>query len=353
MKKIYYLIPDIKVRRKWSFIAALKSIFKGQLFQYTSSCFTKKEKPVGGIKVIYQHCQMLNELGYDAYPLMMGDYSGNFFDYNNEIKTFVNEKENIKKGDVVVATEFEPYEGLVFRDALKVIFVQNWWGVIKRLKPEDRHLDYIQLGYDHVFTCSQYCSEYVSEKMNIPAATITNGIDLDVFCESNIQRIPNRVLAMSRKNPADLEQLKKLLSTADIELHVVDGLSQSELVLEYQSAEIFVTLGYPEGFSLPPLEAMACGCVVIGFTGGGANEFMINEHTALVSKDGDCESVYKNIIRIQKDYGLKERLRRNGLEMASNYDLKNTKKQLSEYYEMIIGKPATLTPVATEISNEP
>lgn len=352
MNKIYYLIPDIKVRRKWSFIIAFKSIFKGQFFQYLGSCFIKKEKPVGGIKVIYQHCQMLNELGYDAFPLMMGDYSGNFFGYNNEIKKFANEKENIKEGDVVVATEFEPYEGLVFRNSLKVIFVQNWWGVLKRLKPEDRHLDYIKLGYDHVFTCSQYCSEYVSENMNIQASTITNGIDLDVFCESNIQRKSNRVLAMSRKNPADLEKLKKLLSKTDIELHVVDGLSQSELILEYQSAEIFITLGYPEGFSLPPLEAMACGCIVIGFTGGGANEFMINEHTALVSNDGDCEGVYKNIIRIQQDYGFKERLRRNGLKMASNYDLKNTKKQISDYYETIFGKPASSVRTVIEIPNE-
>jgi len=37
---------------------------------------------------------------------------------------------------------------------------------------------------------------------------------------------------------------------------------------------LFMSTGFPEGFGLPPLEAMASGCVPVGFTGFGGWEYM-------------------------------------------------------------------------------
>ncbi|KKL54713.1 hypothetical protein LCGC14_2262670, partial [marine sediment metagenome] len=53
MNRIYYLIPDIPIRKKWSFIIAFKSLLKAQFLDYIKSCLVIKEKPVGGIKVIF------------------------------------------------------------------------------------------------------------------------------------------------------------------------------------------------------------------------------------------------------------------------------------------------------------
>jgi len=36
---------------------------------------------------------------------------------------------------------------------------------------------------------------------------------------------------------------------------------------------VFLSFGYPEGFSLPPVEAMASGCVVVGYHGRGGREY--------------------------------------------------------------------------------
>jgi glycosyltransferase involved in cell wall biosynthesis len=36
---------------------------------------------------------------------------------------------------------------------------------------------------------------------------------------------------------------------------------------------IFLSFGEPEGFSLPPAEAMSCGCIVIGYHGMGGREY--------------------------------------------------------------------------------
>ncbi len=335
MKTIYYLIPNIPTKVRFSIKALLKNILSGNLLSYLRSCIFQNLKPIGGIKVIYQHCLILKELGYPVYPLLMGQYEGNFFGFEIETKKYQDVKNSISKQDVIVATEFEPYDGLQFNDALKIMFVQNWWGVDNRRKKDDIGKSYLDMGYHYVITCGEYCSEYIQNKMDIPVTIIPNGIDLAKFCRDDSKREPNRILAMSRKNPGDLAIISDLLEGSIYSLKVVDGLSQEELISEYQSADIFIALGYPEGFSLPPLEAMRCGCVVIGFTGGAAVEFMLDRETALVSSDGDCNGVILSLNLLSENLNLKESIRENGYIKASQYGLDNTEQHLESFYSNI------------------
>jgi glycosyltransferase involved in cell wall biosynthesis len=48
-------------------------------------------------------------------------------------------------------------------------------------------------------------------------------------------------------------------------------------------AQIFLSTGFPEGYSLPPLEAMAAGCLVTGFSGFGGFEYMRNPENVPLS----------------------------------------------------------------------
>ncbi len=41
-----------------------------------------------------------------------------------------------------------------------------------------------------------------------------------------------------------------------------------------RACHIFLTTGFPEGFGLPALEAMACGCIPVGFSGLGGWDYM-------------------------------------------------------------------------------
>lgn len=336
MTSIYYLIPNLYRSPTFTLSRLAKHIIKRDAIHYIQRCLFQSQKPTGGIKVIYQHCMLLRELGIDAKPVLMGSYHGNLFHFDIPTVKYDEVVNTIKPEDIVVATEFKPYEGLLFKDATKILFLQNWIGLTQWLAPKDKERSYIELGYNKVITCSQFCSEYVQEHMNIPAVTITNGIDLSVFQPEKTKRISNRVLAMSRKNPTDLETIKKLLKNSDYDIRVVDGLTQNQLIEEYQSADIFVATGYPEGFSLPPLEAMACGCVVVGFTGGAGAEFMLHNETALVAKDGDCLDVANMLLSLQKDSTKKEKIRNQGLAKASEYGLENTKQKLESFYSKLI-----------------
>lgn len=295
-----------------------------------------KPKPVGGIKVIYQHCIILKKLGYDVYPVLMGSYHGDFYGYNLQTISHADAIEKMDSSDVVVATEFEPYQGLFFYDAIKVLFVQNWLGVLTRLNAKDKGNNYLAMGYDHVITCSDYCTSYVKKEMNIPASTVTNGIDLAKFYPKSENRVNNRILAMSRKNPEDLKKIIKMMDGSVFEFKIVDGLTEPELIKEYQAADIFLATGYPEGFGLPPLEAMACGCVVVGFTGGGGKEFMHENKTAFVADDGDVNAIVAQLKQIAENSELKETIRSNGLINAQKYGLENTQEQLKAFFQNIL-----------------
>lgn len=325
------------MKKRFSIKGFFKSISKKKAINYLKKCFFMKPKPVGGVKVIYQHCMLLRELGFEAIPLMMGKYKGNFYGYEVECKKYEEVLKDITPSDIIVATEFEPYQGLMFKNAKKVLFVQNWLGLSTRLKNNDSYKSYIDLGYDHVITCSDYCTNFVKAKMNISAVTITNGIDLNKFYPNPKDRVKNKILAMSRKNPDDLKYIVRAMQKSSFEFKVVDGLSQDELIKEYQSADIFLATGYPEGFGLPPLEAMACGCVVVGFTGGGGNEFMHNNQTALIAEDGDVTGVVEKLKLLESNKALLESLRQRGLANAHNYSLEVTKKHLERFFKNFNG----------------
>ena len=52
---------------------------------------------------------------------------------------------------------------------------------------------------------------------------------------------------------------------ADFEIVPFINISQNEVIRILKDSLIFLSFGYPEGFGLPAAEAMACGCVTIGF----------------------------------------------------------------------------------------
>ena len=72
--------------------------------------------------------------------------------------------------------------------------------------------------------------------------------------------------------------------------------SREILLNLYNQSMIFVLPSIVEGMSLPPLEAMACGCAVVVTDNGGINEYINDGLNGIVCpiKDSDC--LYEKII---------------------------------------------------------
>jgi glycosyltransferase involved in cell wall biosynthesis len=105
----------------------------------------------------------------------------------------------------------------------------------------------------------------------------------------------------------------------------------------YAGAEAFIFSSIYEGFGLPPLEAMACGCPVICSHEASLPE--VCGDAAYYIDPYDIESISKGIIKILADDDLRTDMAKKGLEQAKNFDWEKSAAQLIDiFYKAVPGK---------------
>lgn len=91
----------------------------------------------------------------------------------------------------------------------------------------------------------------------------------------------------------------------------------SKLKTLYQNALCFVYPSFYEGFGLPPIEAMACGCPVIASNTSSIPE--ICKNAALYCDPYNAQDISHKIIEMVNNTNLQNRCRNNGYEVISTY----------------------------------
>ena len=95
----------------------------------------------------------------------------------------------------------------------------------------------------------------------------------------------------------------------------VSGVSDERIVELYAEAELAVVPSLYEGFSLPAVEAMACGVPLVATTGGAIPEVVgADGSTALLVPPGDPGALAGALVRALDDPGLRARLAEAGRE---------------------------------------
>ena len=116
----------------------------------------------------------------------------------------------------------------------------------------------------------------------------------------------------------------------------VDG-DDKELAKYYNSAEVFIYTSIYEGFGLPIIEAMACGCPVLAVNSAISRE-IANEAACLISDPFDKNEMSNliNKISAQKEY--KSNLIHNGFTNIERFSWEKCASETLEVYESIIKK---------------
>jgi glycosyltransferase involved in cell wall biosynthesis len=124
------------------------------------------------------------------------------------------------------------------------------------------------------------------------------------------------------------------------ELDLLEGRPEAEVADRLREAVLFVSLSRAEGFGLPPAEALACGCHVIGFHGMGGRE-IFRAPFARAVEDGDVLALASAVEDFLVTYDERrpelERLATEGQAfIASTYSRERATDDLSRLFEPLV-----------------
>ncbi len=201
-----------------------------------------------------------------------------------------------------------------------------------------------------VVTVSESSKTDIAAQMGVDPTKMTVvpvGVDHNVFCpREDVEPVPGRIMVTSSSDvPMKglvplLEAVAKLRTERDVELVVignprpdgrvakaikrldlapivrcVSGISDDELARNYALAQVAVVPSLYEGFSLPAIEAMACGVALVATTGGALPEVVGTDGvTGLLVEPDDPGALAGAIGRLLDDEALRRRLGAAGRE---------------------------------------
>ena len=130
------------------------------------------------------------------------------------------------------------------------------------------------------------------------------------------------------------EMLKKLSSLAITrDVIFVDYISELELACYYSSATLLAYPSLYEGFGLPPLEAMACGCPVVTANISSLPE-VVGEAGIMVNPY-DTSSLVQAMRRVLTDDKLRDNMVRKGLEQSKKFSWEKTAELTLQVYNKV------------------
>jgi Glycosyl transferases group 1 len=246
------------------------------------------DEPAGGVLCIYRHVEMLHQAGFSASVLheRRGHRAG-WFRHDAPV-AWREEGAGPQAGDVLVLPEISTGRlrataGAPYR---RFVFAQSWMYILSGLRPGE---DWRSFGIGRGLSVSRYVQRFLAETLGLPSDVVHPPVDTERF-RPGPKRL--QIACMPRKNRRDLQQIEAIFRARFPEHRAIpfvpiDGVPHERVAEVLAESALFLATGYPEGCPLPPLEAMACGCLAVGFTGRGGREFMHHRRNCLTAQDGD------------------------------------------------------------------
>lgn len=146
---------------------------------------------------------------------------------------------------------------------------------------------------------------------------------------------PHKLIIVGKKGwkyKAIFGMIKKLRLEKEI---VFTGfIEEKELPLFYNAADAFVFPSLYEGFGLPVLEAMQCGCPVIIANNSSLPE--VAGDAALKANPKDAQDIATKIERVLKDKKLRVKLAQKGVKQAMRFSWKRCAKETLDLYKEVL-----------------
>lgn len=305
----------------------------------------------GGAKVVYQYANYLSGRGHDVciyFDLLDGDNDygvprsimravkkrylkfnksyPNWFNIGRDVKRAVCEinNDNVRNADMTIATAYTTVNkvaNLSVEKGVKTYFIQdfeNWDGV----SDEDVFNSY-KMPLEKI-VISGWLKKAVDKYSSTPSYLVPNGCDDEIFKVKKAIDVRHGFSIAylysedERKGcKYGLRIIEKLCSRyPEMKVYVfghpsrpkqlADNVSYVQNATEFQVSKmlndsaVYMCTSLAEGFGLPGLEAMLCGCALVSTRTKGVYEYA-NDDVALLSDIEDEEAMFKNICELFDD----------------------------------------------------
>jgi glycosyltransferase involved in cell wall biosynthesis len=135
---------------------------------------------------------------------------------------------------------------------------------------------------------------------------------------------PTRLVLAGPKG-FEYELIKKEIHASPFKQHIIElgYLAEEEKPFVLAAAKALVHVSWYEGFGIPPVEAMACGCPVIVSNNSSLPE-VVGEGNGLFVPPDQPDVIARAMDRLDNEPALVADLRRKGIERAAKYTWKAT-----------------------------
>ena len=143
-------------------------------------------------------------------------------------------------------------------------------------------------------------------------------------------------IAGSTNDTGYLNSLKELVKNSGISPRTtfLGRVNQQEAAILYRNAAVFICLSYYETFGKIYLEAMACGCPVIGSNISSIPE--VTGQAAILIDPNDIDGLKVAICKIISDRNFRKNQIDLGFKQSSNFFVEETAKKTYECYRSLI-----------------
>ncbi|MEO7061905.1 MAG: glycosyltransferase, partial [Lapillicoccus sp.] len=227
----------------------------------------------GGVHVQTQHVQLLRAAGYNAW-LWLPDPHDRTGWIDSDLPVLSGATTPIGAADLLVLPETPTIDG---RDpapgARKVIFNQNHFYTFAAGQPGPHFPGWSP--QPAVWAVTAESRDVLAAVLpHLQVTLVPNPVDGDLFAPRPTDRL--RVSWFPRKRPREASLLRELLGhdrrLAGVDLVELVDTPRPEVAVTLGTSTVFVALGHSESFGLPVAEALASGCLVVGYDGGGGHE---------------------------------------------------------------------------------
>jgi hypothetical protein len=258
---------------------------------------------MGGIKYVFRMAEVLRRAGYDAIACEGSRAKPVWF--KTDVPVYGRGMIGRSRNQILVMGEDMPVtlQRCAKRPQRKVMYCQNQYYAAQTATDGGSYADF---GVTDVLCSGRAVVEYIRLRHpQVRAHLIPCGIDPVLFHPR-----PKRecIAYIPRKRRIEATYIRDLFrhlhpEFCDVEWLPLETKTESQVAAALGEASVFLALNKLDGFGLTPIEAMASGCVVAGFTGIGGREYATTANGFWAEEDDfpGCIRQLAAAIRLSRD----------------------------------------------------